>query len=117
MKKLITFFICFSLFINFSFANDKIWVAALDQSIACENNKAISLFEAEKDLKKMGIKIFAKRKIIDDTIKIQMCGIPKGNQNAFLILKSDLEKAKALGYEVANLSEVNQKQKQKTKSK
>lgn len=74
------------------------WVGKSDAAKSCEKS-AISLDTMANELKKKDVQVFAKKKVHDGKMRIQMCGADKGDMNGFLISKKDLEKAKSLGFE------------------
>lgn len=77
---------------------DSIWVGKSDEAKLCAKEKGISLDQAAKTLVASEIKIFAKKKVPDGKMRIQMCGSDKGDMNGFLIARKDIEKAKELGF-------------------
>ena len=81
-----------------SSSSENIWVKRSDFGVSCEKDKAQSLEAGADDLKKAGIQVFESGKGADSKMHIQVCGAPSGNENRYLISKSEIEKAKALGF-------------------
>ena len=79
-------------------SSENIWVKRSDFGVSCEKDKAQSLEAGAEDLKKAGIQVFESGKGADNKMHIQVCGAPSGNENRYLISKSEIEKAKALGF-------------------
>lgn len=95
----------FSFFANNTFAmsasrseEKKVWVVQADGSLQCQPESGIRIEQASDPLLKNQIQIFDKQKKNDNKTRIMLCGTPTGRMNAFLILESDLEKAKSLGF-------------------
>jgi len=78
----------------------KIWIYKEDGTVQCEGEKGRPLEQDQKSVEKAGIKIFASKKTTDGKMRIQMCGSPTGNVNAFEILASQEAAAKKLGFRV-----------------
>lgn len=79
---------------NLPAANMTLWVGKSDAGTSCGTEKTISLDAMAKELLNAGVKVFSQKKIKETKMRIQMCGADKGDKNGFLILKSDLEKAR-----------------------
>ena len=79
---------------------EMVWVGKSDEAKSCEKARGIAIDKVETELATANIKIFAKRKLHDGMMRIQMCGVDKGDLNGFLIAKKDLEAAKGLGFKV-----------------
>lgn len=77
---------------------DTTWVGKSDLAKSCEKTRGVSIDIMSDELSKAGIKTYAKRKLHDGMMRIQMCGADKGDMNGFLIEKKDLDAAKALGF-------------------
>jgi hypothetical protein len=77
---------------------DSVWVGKSDESKSCGTERPVALDAMEAELLHADIKIFAKKKLHDTKMRIQMCGIDKGDLNGFLIAKKDLDKAVGLGF-------------------
>lgn len=77
---------------------ESIWVGKSDSAISCQKSRGIELDKMSADLALASVKVLAKRKLHDGKMRIQMCGVDKGDMNGFLIPKKDLEKALALGF-------------------
>lgn len=90
-------FTTFSVYIP-SFADDSIWVGKSDETRSCATQGGVELDAMGTELEKAKIHVLEKRKIRDKNMRIQMCGADRGNMNSFLISKSNLEKAKTLGF-------------------
>jgi hypothetical protein len=65
---------------------------------SCSANGDSSLKQDQEELKAAHIPVMNSRKANDGKMYIQMCGAPTGSVNAFLIPKSKLPDALALGY-------------------
>ena len=79
-------------------AADRVWVSRPDGGLSCEADKAESVEKGAKALKSMAVEVFESRKSGDGKMHIEMCGAATGNENGYLIRRSDLDKAKALGF-------------------
>ena len=79
-------------------SSENLWVKRSDFGVSCEKDKAQSLEAGAEELKKSGIQVFESSKDSDKKMHIQVCGVPSGNENRYLISKSEFEKAKALGF-------------------
>lgn len=78
---------------------ETVWVGKSDSAISCQKTRGIEIDKMASNLTAADIKIYAKRKLHDGKMRIQMCGVDKGDMNGFLIPKKDLEKAVALGFQ------------------
>lgn len=79
----------------------KVWIQMSSGALSCEDPKESShLKEHEELLKRQNIKIFESKNGNDGKMHAQMCGIPKGDQHQFLILKKDLKKAEKNGFQL-----------------
>lgn len=76
----------------------KVKVAKPDGTLQCSQGKKIEIDVMQKDLK--DITVFSSSNMSDGRMRIQMCGAPTGHYNVYEILEGDLEKAKALGFEL-----------------
>ena len=80
--------------------SDKVWIKQPDGGIACEDPKdAKSLDQGMAVLKKAGIEVFESKKMHDGFMRASVCGIPTGNENTYLISKSQLQVALKLGFQ------------------
>lgn len=77
---------------------DAIWVERMDGEKSCEQGTAQSLTDGANELKKVGVQVFDSLKGWDGKMRIQMCGVPTGKSNRYLIRKGDLEKAQSIGF-------------------
>ncbi len=77
---------------------ESVWVSRPDGGKQCDQDSAQSLEAGVKELESAGIRILEKRKKPDGKIRIQMCGAPTGNTNAYRIPKASLPQAEALGF-------------------
>lgn len=80
-------------------SEDTVWVGKSDQAKSCEKNRGLEIDQMGAALEANGVKVYAKRKLHDGKMRIQMCGIDKGDMNGFLIAKKDLEKATSQGFQ------------------
>lgn len=78
---------------------DSVWVGKSDKAKSCAKERGIDIDSMGKELQTKGIKILARKKIPDGKVRIQMCGVDKGDMNGYLVAKKDVEKAKELGYQ------------------
>ena len=78
---------------------ERVWIKRSDKSLQCQPKGAQSLEDAAHDLGKAKIRVLESKKVSDGKMRIQMCGAPTGEENAFLIEKSDLELARTLGFQ------------------
>jgi len=76
----------------------KLWVVKSDRSKSCEATSGISVDTDQESLSKKSVQVFESRKGDDGQMHVQMCGADTGKLNAYLILESDLEKAKEVGF-------------------
>ena len=81
-------------------AKDTVWVGQSDGTESCSPQSGTSLSEASKKLKNAHIKLLDSKKGSALKMHVQMCGASKGTMNFFLIPKSNLAEALALGYQV-----------------
>ena len=81
--------------------DDRIWVSRPDGSLQCseKTGAADPVAEARSELEKKGVHVLESKKGNDGRIRAQVCGISTGNETVFLIPKSELGKAKSLGFE------------------
>lgn len=84
---------------------DRIWITRPDGSLQCDQKSEgashDSVAEAREQLTKKGVHVIEAKKSNDGRIRAQVCGISTGNETSFLIPKSDLAKAKSLGFEAS----------------
>jgi len=73
-------------------------VAKYDGSLQCEMGRPVSLDEMEKELRAATIAVQAKAKKADGIPHPQMCGALTGTMNVYRINRSELEKARVLGF-------------------
>ncbi len=73
-------------------------VAKYDGSLQCEMGRPVSLDEMEKELRAANIAVQAKAKKADGIRHPQMCGASAGTMNVYRINRSELEKARVLGF-------------------
>lgn len=73
-------------------------VAKYDGSLQCEMGRPVSLDEMEKELRAANIAVQAKAKKADGIRHPQMCGASTGTMNVYRINRSELEKARVLGF-------------------
>lgn len=78
--------------------SDSIWVGKSDEAKSCAKERGIELDSMAASLQSKNIKVLARKKVSDGKMRIQMCGVDKGDLNGFLISKKDLEQAKELGF-------------------
>ena len=79
---------------------ETVWVGKSDEAKSCEKARGIELDKVGAELAAANVKIITKRKLHDGMMRIQMCGVDKGDLNGFLIAKKDLETAKNLGFKI-----------------
>lgn len=77
------------------------WILRSDGGKSCSTDPVLSLAEGATDLKDAHIPILESRKGGDTKMRAQVCGIAKGTSNLYLIPKSHLADALALGYQLA----------------
>lgn len=75
-----------------------IWVQKPDGSLQCGMGGAESLEEGARKLKEAGVETHASEKRNDGQMRIQLCGSPTGDHNAYRISESDLGEARKVGY-------------------
>jgi hypothetical protein len=80
---------------------DSVWVQKPDGGQQCAPDSAKPLDAHAEELQRAGVQILQSKKGSDGKMRIQLCGSPSGSQNAYEIRRSDLSKAKALGFEEA----------------
>ena len=80
------------------FDGPSIEVAKYDGSLQCEMGRPVSLDEMEKELRAANIAVQAKAKKADGIRHPQMCGASTGTMNVYRINRSELEKARVLGF-------------------
>jgi len=73
---------------------DRVWVAQPDGSLQCEPESGVSLAEGASELERLGVQVFEKKKTGDGKVRIQLCGSPTGQLNAYLVLLTDVEKVR-----------------------
>jgi hypothetical protein len=83
-----------------AFNMKKVKIAKPDGTLQCSQGKLIPLADMQKQLK--DITVFSAKNQNDGMMRIQVCGAATGNHNVYEILESDLDKAKALGFEPWN---------------
>jgi len=75
------------------------------QALQCEPTSGISLAQAEAELAHAGIAARCGQAAQDGAMRIQMCGADSGRIHLFRVAASQLEAAKALGYETTEALE------------
>src|SRR5882672_11905152 len=80
------------------YGGPSIEVAKYDGSLQCEMGRPVSLNEMEKELRAANIAVQAKAKKADGIQHPQMCGASTGRMNVYRINRSELEKARVLGF-------------------
>lgn len=82
---------------------DSVWISRPDGSLQCDEKPGTAPIDpvtaARAVLEKSGVKILEGQKRNDGAMRAQVCGIATGNETTFLIPRSDLSKAKSLGFE------------------
>ena len=82
---------------------DRVWITRPDGSLQCDEKTAGTpqdpIAIAKDQLTKKGVHVIEAKKSNDGRIRAQVCGISTGNETSFLIPKSELAKAKSLGFE------------------
>lgn len=81
---------------------DSVWVGKSDKAISCAKQRGIDVDDMAKELIGGQVQVLAKKKLHDSKMRIQMCGVDKGDMNGYLISKKDLDKAKELGFSPVN---------------
>lgn len=85
---------------------DRVWITRPDGTLQCDDkNEGAAhdrVAEAQAQLTGKGIHVIEAKKSNDGRMHAQMCGISTGNETSFLIPKTELEKAKALGFDTAS---------------
>jgi hypothetical protein len=82
-------------------AIEKVWVARADGAESCAPGSGQSLEIGAADLRKLGVRVLDSRKGTDGQMHAQMCGMPTGSTNAYLIPKEDLSRALANDFVLA----------------
>ncbi len=82
---------------------ETVWVGQPDGSLQCKPKSGKSLEDGKTPLTQAGVAVLESKKTSDGMMRAQMCGIPTGKLNAYLIKKSDLPAAIRLGF--ATISE------------
>jgi hypothetical protein len=77
---------------------DQVWVTRGDGAQSCTPGSGQSLDDGANELRKSKVRVLESRKGSDGKMHAQMCGLPSGSTNAYLIPKDDLPQAVALGY-------------------
>lgn len=84
---------------------DRVWITRPDGSLQCDQKSEGAahdpVAEAREQLTKKGVHVIESKKSNDGRIRAQVCGISTGNETSFLIPKSELAKAKSLGFEAS----------------
>jgi hypothetical protein len=84
---------------------DRVWITRPDGSLQCDEKTAGTpqdpVVVAKEQLTKKGVHVIDAKKSNDGRIRAQVCGISTGNETRFLIPKSELAKAKSLGFEAS----------------
>jgi hypothetical protein len=75
-------------------------VAKYDGSLQWEMDQPVSLDEMDKELQAASIAVQAKAKKADGSQHPRMCGASTGMMNVYRIKTSDVEKARALGFDL-----------------
>ena len=75
-------------------------VAKYDGSLQCEMDQPVSLDEMDKELQAASMAVEAKAKKEDGIQHPRMCGASTGTMNVYRIKTSDVEKARALGFDL-----------------
>lgn len=81
-----------------SSAVDGVWVSRSDGAFSCSADSGQSVDDGSRELKKAGIHVLNSKKSGDGKMHMQMCGAPSGRVNSYLISRTDLTRAAALGY-------------------
>lgn len=77
---------------------ESVWIRKSDGGVSCEQEKAESLEKGAETLKNAGVEVLESAKSSDGKMHIQVCGAPTGSENRYRISKSDIEKARVLGF-------------------
>ena len=75
---------------------NRIWVAKGNQSLQCQPGTGIPLEKMAHELS--FTKIFSSQVVHETSVRIQLCGEPQGQLNAYLISQSDLDLALKRGF-------------------
>lgn len=78
--------------------SDAVWVSRPDGGKSCEPTGAQAIEAGAAELGKVQVKVLDSRKGSDGKMRAQMCGMPTGKLNSYLIPRQDLERAVALGF-------------------
>jgi hypothetical protein len=76
----------------------QVWISRPDGAQSCTPGSGTSLEDGAAELRKARVRVLGSRKGDDGKMHAQMCGIPTGTSNAYLIPKDDLSAAVAHGY-------------------
>lgn len=77
----------------------KVWIRKNDGSVSCEPDRGESLEKAERELRRQGVSVLARRKTSDGLIRAMVCGMPQGSFNEFQIPGASEPRARELGYD------------------
>jgi hypothetical protein len=80
---------------------DSVWVMRPDGSQSCSAKSGESLDDGADELKHANIHVLDSKKNASLKMHSQLCGLPTGTSNAYLISRSDLPRALTLGYQQA----------------
>jgi hypothetical protein len=83
---------------NAGAAANQVWITRPDGAQSCSTSGGQSLDDGAAELRKSKVRVLESRKGNDGKMRAQMCGIPSGSTNSFLIPKEDLARAVAQGY-------------------
>lgn len=79
--------------------SDSLWVTRSDGSLQCEPGTGMKLEAAREELVQAGVRVEDGYTTFDGArVRAQMCGMPAGTENGFLIPRADFTKASGLGY-------------------
>ena len=79
-------------------SGETVWVTRPDGAQQCAPGSGQSLGHSAEELSKARIHVLNSQKGNDNRLHAQMCGIPSGRTNMFLIPKGELPKAIVLGF-------------------
>jgi hypothetical protein len=82
-------------------SSDSVWVMRPDGSQSCSAKSGESLDGGSDDLKHANIRVLDSKKSGSLKLHSQLCGMPTGTSNAYLISRADLPRALTMGYQQA----------------
>ncbi len=75
-----------------------VWIARPDGAESCSTKGAQTLEEGAAELRGKKVRVLDSRKDNDGKMRAAMCGLPQGSLNAYLIPRSEMAQAIAMGF-------------------